>query len=140
MESTLSWRLSALPRWVWPSATALGGVALVVLVHLRDPSVPHSYGVCPILALTGEFCPGCGALRAVHALTHGDLFAAVGLNVLVVAAIPVAGLVWLAWLARSVGWTTRRVRVPTWAPWALVATVTAFWLLRNLPWFEVLAP
>lgn len=28
---------------------------------------------CPIWALTGLYCPGCGGQRAVRALLHGDL-------------------------------------------------------------------
>ena len=38
---------------------------------------PGHYPTCPFLAITGWYCPGCGSLRAVHDLLHGDLAGAV---------------------------------------------------------------
>ena len=43
---------------------------------------------CPLYAVSGLYCPGCGTLRCLHALTHGDLGAALGFNVLTVLAPP----------------------------------------------------
>jgi hypothetical protein len=46
------------------------------------------------LFLTGTYCPGCGGLRAVNDLTHGDVAAAASSNLLFVASLPVLALVW----------------------------------------------
>ena len=55
----------------------------------------------------GFYCPGCGGLRAVHDLTHGDVGAALSSNILVTLLIPVvsSAAVWLAdrWRGRARG-------------------------------------
>ena len=72
-------------------ALAIGGLAAAtVALHLRDPHVSHSWGVCPLYALTGIYCPGCGGLRGVNDLTDGHLGAAASSNLLLVVAIPFA--------------------------------------------------
>ncbi|MFT4011343.1 MAG: DUF2752 domain-containing protein [Nocardioidaceae bacterium] len=76
------------------------GVAVLAL-HLRDPHQSGSWGYCPFFALTGLYCPGCGGLRAVNDLTHGDLVAAVSSNLVLVAAIPLLAWLWARWLRRS---------------------------------------
>ena len=45
---------------------ALGIVALFLL----DPSNTRYFPRCPIFAITGLKCPGCGASRALHAALH----------------------------------------------------------------------
>jgi hypothetical protein len=72
-----------------------GGVLVAsVLLHVRDPHRSGSWGYCPWLFLTGTYCPGCGGLRAVNDLTHGDVAAAASSNLLFVASLPVLALVW----------------------------------------------
>ena len=41
-----------------------------------DPNQPGHYPTDPFLAITGLYCPGCGTLRALHALARGDLLTA----------------------------------------------------------------
>ena len=53
-------------RWLGGVAVALATLATV------DPNQPGHYPTCPFLATTGFYCPGCGALRAVHDLLHGE--------------------------------------------------------------------
>jgi hypothetical protein len=90
------------PRLRVPVLLAGAVVAASVLLHLRDPHRSGSWGLCPWLLLTGTYCPGCGGLRAVNDLTHGDLAAAASSNLLLVGALPLL----VAWWARSValGW------------------------------------
>lgn len=88
---------------------------------------------CPLRVWTGWLCPGCGTLRAMHALLHGHLGAAMHDNVLATVSVFVMGFAWLR----------DRVR-PAETPW--MATVTnagfsaagiglalAFGALRNIP-------
>lgn len=44
---------------------------------------------CPIHALTGYYCPGCGGTRALLALGRGDVATAAHQNALVLVVIPV---------------------------------------------------
>lgn len=81
------------------SAAFIGAATLAL--HLRDPHQSGSWGLCPLYALTGIYCPGCGGLRAVNDLTHGDLSAALSSNLLFVLTIPLLAWLWLGWLGRS---------------------------------------
>ncbi|MDQ1287273.1 MAG: hypothetical protein QG622_838 [Actinomycetota bacterium] len=139
-------------RLVAPAAVAAAVVAGTACVAIVDPGVPGRYPSCPWLALTGYPCPGCGGLRAVHALTRGDVSLAADQNLLVVAAVPVAVTAYLWWLRRR--WSGPPPRtdgagrtdgdgLPRSTYWAVgigsVVTI-AFGILRNLPWFAWLAP
>ena len=91
----------ALSRWerVRSPALTIGGLAAAtVALHVRDPHTRYSWGMCPSAAL-GLSCPGCGGLRAVNDLTHGDLAAAASSNLLLVGRDPVAVVVLGLWWA-----------------------------------------
>ncbi len=109
-----------------------------------DPNQPGRYPSCPILFLTGHWCPGCGGLRAVHALMHGDVVTAVSANLVVVLMVPVAVLLWGRWAALRSGVRSVEGR-QSWSVspllWCLaLAGVLLFWVLRNLPATAWLAP
>jgi hypothetical protein len=115
-------------------ATAvLGAVAL----HLRDPNVSGSWGYCPVRLATGWDCPGCGSLRAVHALTEGELGTALSSNVVTVALLPLAVVLWVAWTRRAwrgggapvLGSSRRQLLAGV----AVATALLAFGLVRNLP-------
>ena len=118
----------------------LGAVA-TAYVGAVDPNRPGHYPVCPFLALTGWWCPGCGGLRAVHALTRADLGTALHDNVLVVALCGFTASFWALWALRALRGRPRpalRVGRPWWV--AAAVLVLAFTLLRNLPTGAYLAP
>lgn len=132
-------------RWdrVRPQVVLAGVVLLVsVALHLRDPHRSGSWGFCPWLVTTGTSCPGCGGLRAVSDLTHGDVAAAASSNLLLVASAPLVGLLWL----RSVvlGWrgVVRPLppRVVGIASALGIVAVVVFGVVRNLPAGSWLAP
>lgn len=128
------------------AATALFvGCAGLVQLYARDPA-EGGYPLCMFHYLTGLYCPGCGTARAVHRLLHGQLLAAMRMNVLAVGMLPVLLAVVgvnsiAAWRGTAIHWPR-----PRWAPanwrWGVVTLVIAFWLLRNVPiWpFSLLAP
>jgi hypothetical protein len=124
-------------------ALFFGGLALAVGLHVVDPAAVHG-PVCPFFAITGLSCPGCGTLRCLHALLHGDLRAAAGFNVLTVLLLPV---IVAAWVATGVAaWGGRpsalSARLPRWVRPAIVVATVSFWILRNVPMapFSWLAP
>jgi hypothetical protein len=86
--------LSRRQRVTGPLLLAGGVLVVSVLLHLRDPHRSGSWGYCPWLFLTGTYCPGCGGLRAVNDLTHGDVAAAASSNLLFVASVPLLVLAW----------------------------------------------
>lgn len=127
-------------RWLAPAALGAAGAAAVATVAVVDPNEVGHYPTCPFLATTGLFCPGCGTLRAVHALTRGDLAAAIDLNVLTVVLLPVLAVGWLLWLAHTLGRRPTAPDLPSWAGPAMAVVVPVFVVVRNLPVGSALAP
>jgi hypothetical protein len=123
-----------------PGAAAAAVLAATAYVGLVDPNAAGHYPTCPFLALTGHYCPGCGSLRAVHALAHGDLRSAVGLNALTVAGAVLLGWLWLRWARRSWRGEPRTSVAPVWLLYLGLAVVVLFWVVRNLPVGAALAP
>jgi uncharacterized protein DUF2752 len=124
-----------------PAIVGATGLAAAALLHLRDPHDAGSYGYCPFLALTGRPCPGCGGLRAVNDLTHGDVMGAVSSNVLAVALVGVVGVAWLLWAVRSWRGEERpMIALSTRTGLVVVAVFVLFGVIRNTPWGAALAP
>ncbi|MEU3350532.1 DUF2752 domain-containing protein [Streptomyces sp. NPDC037389] len=134
--------LESLPRRLAaPLGVAAGLGAAVAWVAVRDPNRPGFYPVCPLLRRTGLYCPGCGGLRGLHALAHGDLATALGANALAVAGYAAFAVLWTLWLVRAartgggmpVAFRPEHVR-------ALAAIVVLFTVVRNLPCGSALVP
>jgi hypothetical protein len=70
----------------------------------------------------------------VHALLHGRLLAALGLNGLFVLALPLMVAAWLARVRRA-GWreALRIDNIPPRMFWVAGAVIVAFGVLRNVP-------
>jgi hypothetical protein len=103
-----------------------------VVLFLFDPSRYHFYPVCPLYQTTGLLCPGCGTLRAVHQLAHGNFAAAWRLNPMFVVLSPVG--LWL--VVREALWQLTGKRLPGLVThrfflWLLVASLIVFGILRN---------
>lgn len=131
-------------RWramLAPLGAAVAAGAAFAVVAVVDPNVPGRYPPCPLLWLTGLYCPGCGGLRAMHALAEGDLPAALGFNPLAVALLPVAAALWARWAVRC--WTgrpaLRKSAHPAFA-WLFLAVIIVYGVVRNLPFGRFLAP
>ena len=127
--------------WIW-RAGAAGVAGALVLLYFFPPAQHAFYPRCLLHSLTGLSCPGCGSLRAIHRLLHGDLVEAFWLNPLLLIALPVlAGALLIDWGRRrsgSVGIDLQTyVRHPAWV-WSLVTVVVGFGVLRNVPWHRLL--
>src|SRR4029078_9764705 len=83
-----------------PGLVAGAAVASVALLAVVDPNEPGHYPTCPFLALTGFYCPGCGSMRAVHDLVHGDLSGSLARNPMTVVAVAVMLVAYAAWTRR----------------------------------------
>lgn len=133
-------RWSSLPSWTPPLLVGVLGLAACVLLAVRDPNAPGSYGFCPSRALFGIDCPGCGLMRGTHALVTGDVATAFDHNIFIVPALGGLLYAYLRWAGTYVGVELPQVRVPNWAIWTAAAVVGAFWVARNLGGpFEYLA-
>lgn len=74
---------------------AAAAAAGLLYVYFVDPLTSPFAPPCLFTAMFGFRCPGCGSLRALHSLAHGDLAAALSFNAPLVIALPVAALLFL---------------------------------------------
>lgn len=123
-----------------PALVAAGGAAGLAYIGSVSPYAPGSYPLCPISALTGFACPGCGTLRCVHSLVNGDIAAAFARNPLVPILLLVGVLVFARWVVLRWRGETFRWDPPTWVPVTIGVVILAFGVLRNVPGFEFLGP
>jgi hypothetical protein len=88
-------------RLIPPIATLAGTIAVLGYVAAVDPNQPGHYPLCPTRALFGVDCPGCGLMRGTHDLITGNVSGALDHNILVVALMPLALVLWIRWLMRA---------------------------------------
>lgn len=127
--------------------TVLAGAALLAPVGVWlllnfDPNAADSpFPPCMFRLFTGYYCIGCGLTRALHALVHGDVVGAFGMNPLAMVILPLVPLL----IAHSSGWQPRvlqpLMRVVM-EPKLWLVVLPVYWIARNLPWypFTLLAP
>jgi hypothetical protein len=136
------------PKIATPPSLAFFAMVVLALAVLGsgavlfffDPAQHGFYPVCLFHSLTGWNCPGCGATRAAYQLLHGHLLRALhdnALFVLTLTALAERG----AWMIRQkVRNQPAAFAVSPMMLWALLITVLAFTVLRNLPAFAWLSP
>ncbi|MFG2499464.1 DUF2752 domain-containing protein [Streptomyces sp. NPDC048441] len=130
----------ALRRLVVPVSVLGSVVAAFAYVGSVDPNEPGHYPACPLLRLTGIFCPGCGGLRSAHAFIHGDIAAALGANALAVVGYGVFAVVWTLWAVRAARGQRLRIELGSAQLYAVGALIAVFTLVRNLPFGAWLHP
>ena len=115
-------------------------VAAMLVLFCFDPRQYHFYPLCQFHAYTGLDCPGCGALRAMHQLLHGNVLQALQFNALLVLSLPFICAIGLrfgaAWLAHR---TIPQLFAPKWL-WVALGISTLFGIARNLPALSLLRP
>ncbi len=110
------------------------GIFGLVVIYAIDPRNPGSYPLCPFLGLTGYHCPGCGTLRALHQLCHGQLVSAVGYNPLTIASLPFIAYSYVYGLTKAFRFSPiPTIFIPHRWIWALFVGVVSFWIRRNIP-------
>src|SRR6202140_5554348 len=126
-----------------PAGMLAVAASAIVMLHFFAPATSGLFPPCPLRYLTGWYCPGCGSLRAIHQLLHGNLRAAWAMNPLTVILLPflMYGLSSFALFEiRGEGLPQPFLR----GAWirALCAAIILFGIARNLPLhpFDLLAP
>lgn len=122
-------------RLLGPGIVVAGTAVACTAIWFGDPTTPGGpLPLCPTKALLNINCPGCGAMRCVYSLMHGDLPAALHYNAFAVVAL---GLLAYAFVAYTIGlWSGRRIR--SWqhlrySANILLVVVCVWFVIRNIP-------
>lgn len=117
-------------RWPLPAAAGLTLLGIAAWLWFDDPhdglaGLPD----CPIRAVTGLQCPGCGGLRATWHLLHGDPGSAWADNPAVFVMLPALAAGFIAWvLARLRGAPPPRLPTPAAVG---IAVIGGLWMLAR---------
>lgn len=118
-------------RWLGAGLLAGAGVAALVLFAFNPERVPI-YPVCLFHRWTGLDCPGCGSLRALHQLLHGNFVEALRLNALLVLSLPLFAWVGFRLVRQQMQGTPGHAVGPVYI-WIYLGLWIAFGVLRELP-------
>ena len=106
-------------------------VAGIAILFFFDPVRVPIYPVCAFHQVTGLDCPGCGGLRATHALLHGHISEALHFNAMVVFSAPLF-LVWAGWSLARKAQDKPIPFQPSWL-WIFFSVWLVFSVMRDLP-------
>ena len=118
-----------------PAAVAVGACLGCAVIQWGDPTTPGGpLPLCPTKLLFGIDCPGCGSMRMIYSLLHGDPAAAAHYNAVALAALPLLALAWATWtLGRWRGRPVRSWQHWRWAPAVTLVIVAVWFVVRNIP-------
>lgn len=121
-----------------PTLIAITMVSAVIFVAQYEPVANKQYyPQCGFKNATGYDCPGCGGLRATHAITHGRIIEAFRFHPGFVLSLPILGYLFVLWIRdwRRIG----EMPVPLVQPecnrpliW-ITALFLSFGIIRNIP-------
>lgn len=96
---------------------------------------------CVFHLVTGLYCPGCGVTGMIISLLHFDFFGAFKHNFAIMAGLPVLLYLFIAILVRYIktGQTTL-TGFQNILLYILIGYFIVFAILRNIPYFDFLAP
>lgn len=132
-------QLHAIPQSVVrpgaPLVVAAAAGLACAAIWIGDPTTPGGpLPMCPTKALLHIDCPGCGSMRMLYSLMHGDVVAAVHYNALGLVAVALLAWASLAWTyGRISGRRVRSWQHHRWTPAATLTLVSVWFVVRNLP-------
>ncbi|MEO7678837.1 MAG: DUF2752 domain-containing protein [Verrucomicrobiota bacterium] len=107
----------------------LAALIVAAVLYFFSPAQYAFYPRCIFHSLTGLACPGCGALRAVHQLLHGNISAAFDFNPLFVLVLFLSPFFFLHAKRNPLRDTARMGNRRF---WLMFAGVVFFTVLRNV--------
>lgn len=117
--------------------------AAAALIYLFLTGEGEGSGIpCVFHQITGFYCSGCGASRALRSVLHFDFYQALRYNAVFTLALPLAGIYAGALVISFIRFGEDRIsrRIPIKLVWWLIAVFFLFGILRNIPAFSFLAP
>jgi len=120
---------------------ALGLAVAFCVIYLIFGDMFGVYVPCIFRKITHLYCPGCGITRMLAAILTGDFYQALRYNPLICILLPLAIVYLVDYLINQArGQKSLLVRTPNWVWILMIVVLVIYGIMRNLLWFEYLAP
>ena len=94
--------------------------------------IEYNIGIpCIFHELTGLYCPGCGATRAIAALIKLNFYQAIRYNLIIIVLLPLFIIYSLY---------QKKEKIPKIVFYIISFIIIMFGILRNIPYFSFLSP
>lgn len=117
--------------------------AAAALIYLYFTGEGEGAGIpCIFHQVTGFYCSGCGASRALRSFLHFDFYQAFRYNALFTLALPFLAIYFCSLGLSYIRFGEDKIsgKIPMKIVWIFIATAIVYGVLRNIPAFSFLAP
>ena len=117
--------------------------AAAALAYLYFTGEGEGAGIpCMFYQITGFYCSGCGASRALRSVLHFDFYQAFRYNAVFTLAVPLLVAYFSALAISYIRFGKDKIseKISMKIVWVLVAAAIIYGILRNIPAFSFLAP
>ena len=117
--------------------------AAAALLYLFFTGEGEGAGIpCVFYQITGFYCSGCGASRALRSILHLDFYQAIRYNAIFTAALPLLIAYFSALAISFIRFGEDRIsgKIPVKIVWVFIGIALLYGILRNIPFFGFLAP
>jgi hypothetical protein len=117
--------------------------AMAALFFFFNPEEKGLFPECVFHSMTGFYCPGCGAQRAIHHFLHLEIGGVLRNNLLFLPGMAVIFYgISLPLVNRYFGTNYPNYLYNKWVPLIMFIIIVVFGILRNIPYFPftLLAP
>lgn len=133
---------SSMQKRIFKSLSILFLIIIISLIYYFLSINFHFYIPCIFHKITGLYCPGCGITRCLFSLLCGNIKQAFFYNMLVCLFFPVflfyAGYkLYIYIMGRK---DNLFIHIPKWVLYFSLLITILFGILRNIPYFSILAP
>lgn len=105
----------------------------ILTLYLLNPAEYTYYPTCYLYLITGKLCPGCGGMRGMHQLLHGNFIEALKFNLLLILVVPIGSYYLLSEFSILI-FNRPFPHLPHSKSifYVVISLVTLYWVLRNL--------
>ena len=118
-------------------------IAAAALVYLYFTGEGEGAGIpCMFHQITGFYCSGCGASRALRSILHFDFYRALRYNAIFTLCLPLFAVYFGSLSVSYIRFGKDRVseKISMKFVWIFIALALIYGVLRNVPAFSFLAP
>lgn len=113
-------------------------LSISLITYLLLGNYFHIYIHCPIKTITGLYCPGCGITRMLLSIIQLDFYQAFRYNPLLFITLPIFIIFFLNTLIIKKEPLYNKISNKVWT--IVIIIFIAYGILRNIPFFDYLAP